>query len=140
MKRSLPDVNVWFALAVEEHQHHIQARAWWEEGAGWCGFVPLTMLGFLRLLTSASPMRGKPLTNDAAWAVVDSLLDDERVGLLPELSPLDSRFRGLSQGLQASPKVWADAYLAAHAAANEVTIITFDRAFTRYGVKCRILA
>jgi predicted nucleic acid-binding protein len=37
---------------------------------------------------------------------------------------------------QPSPKVF-DAYLAAHAAANEAELITFNQALTAYGVDCR---
>lgn len=91
-KRCLPDVNVWFALAVEEHEHHALARVWWESMSGVCGFVPVTQLGFLRLLTSAGPMRGKPLSNDEAWTVFDAFLADDRVRLFPELSSLDANF------------------------------------------------
>ena len=79
MKRYLADVNVWFALAVEEHRHHRQARAWWDETPGLFGFVRTTQLGLLRLLTSAGPMGGQPLTNQQAWAVYDGFLSDDRV-------------------------------------------------------------
>jgi hypothetical protein len=62
MKRYLADVNVWFALAVEEHQHP-PARDWWDETPRLCGFVRATQSGLLRLLTGGGPMRGQPLTN-----------------------------------------------------------------------------
>jgi toxin-antitoxin system PIN domain toxin len=140
MKRYLADVNVWFALAVEEHQHHRPARQWWEETSGLFGFVRATQVGLLRLLTSAGPMRGQPLTNEQAWAVWDGLLADDRVRMFPEVPALEERFRALSAGPQPSPKVWVDAYLAAHAAASEATLVTFDQAFTAYGVDCRLLS
>jgi hypothetical protein len=38
---------------------------------------------------------------------------------------------------QPSPKVLVDAYLAAHAAANEAELITFNQALTAYGFDCR---
>jgi toxin-antitoxin system PIN domain toxin len=140
MKRYLADVNVWFALAVEEHQHHRPARQWWEETPGVFGFVRTTQLGLLRLLTSSGPMRGQPLTNEQAWAVWDGLLSDDRVRVFPELPALDERFRAFSTGPQPSPKVWVDAYLAAHAAANDAVLVSFDQAFARYNVPCRILS
>lgn len=140
MKRYLADVNVWFALAVEEHQHHPQARTWWEETPGMFGFVRTTQLGLLRLLTSSGPMRGQPLTNEQAWAVWDGLLSDDRMRVFPELPALDDQFRKFSMSPQPSPKVWVDAYLAAHAAANDAILVTFDQAFARYNVLCQILS
>lgn len=139
MKRYLADVNVWFALAVEEHQHHRQARQWWDETPGTLGFVRTTQLGLLRLLTSSGPMRGQPLTNQEAWAVWDGFLSDDRVRVFPEMASLDDQFRVLSMSSQPSPKVWVDAYLAAHAVANGAVLVTFDRAFSRYNVPCHLL-
>jgi uncharacterized protein len=138
-KRSFPDVNVWFALAVADHPHHPPALAWWNEESSLAGFSRLTQLGLLRLLTTAAAMGGQPLTNDAAWRVYDGFLSDSRVRLFPELPALEDLFRSYSNLRQASPKVWVDAYLAAHAAANEAVLVTFDQAFTRYGAECRIL-
>ena len=60
--------------------------------------------------------------------------------VFPELSARGERFRALSRVPQPAPKIWVDAYLAAHAAANEATLVTFDRAFTRYDhVDCCLL-
>jgi uncharacterized protein len=139
MKRSFPDVNVWFALAVADHPHHRPALAWWNEESSLAGFSRLTQLGLLRLLTTAAAMGGQPLTNEEAWRVYDSFLSDSRVRLFPELAALEDPFRSFSNFRQASPNVWVDAYLAAHAAANEAILVTFDQTFTRYGVECRIL-
>jgi len=138
-KRSFPDVNVWFALAVADHPHHRRALAWWQEEKSLAGFSRLTQLGLLRLLTTASAMGGQPLTNEEAWRVYDGFLSDSRVRLFSELGALEDLFRSFSYLRQASPKLWVDAYLAAHAAANEAILVTFDQAFTCYGVECRIL-
>ena len=111
----------------------------WENTPGLFGFVRTTQLGLLRLLTSAGPMRGHPLTNEQAWAVYERFLSDGRVRVFPDLPALDQRFRTFSQQPQPAPKVWVDAYLAACAAANEAVLVTFDQAFTAYGVECCIL-
>jgi toxin-antitoxin system PIN domain toxin len=139
MKRYLADVNVWFALALEEHQHHREARNWWQETPGVFGFVRITQLGLLRLLTSSGPMRGHPLTNRQAWAVYDGFLSDDRVRIFPELPAIEDAFRSFSEGPQAAPKRWVDAYLAAHAVAGEATLVTFDRALAGYGAACEVL-
>jgi toxin-antitoxin system PIN domain toxin len=138
-KRSFPDVNVWFALAVADHPQHRPALAWWNEESSLVGFSRLTQLGLLRLLTTASAMGGLPLTNEEAWGVYAGFLADSRVRVFPELPVLDDLFRSFSGMRQASPKVWVDAYLAAHAAASEATLVTFDKAFPRYRIQCRIL-
>jgi uncharacterized protein len=138
-KRSFPDVNVWLALAVADHPQHGSALAWWNEESSFAGFSRVTQLGLLRLLTTASVMGGRPLTNEEAWQVYDAFLSDSRVRLFPDLPALEDRFRSCSSLRHASPKVWVDAYLAAHAAANDATLVTFDRAFAHYGVECRIL-
>ena len=140
MKRYLADVNVWFALAVEEHQHHAPARQWSEETSGVLGFVRVTQLGLLRLLTSSGPMRGQPLSNAEAWTVWDGFLSDERVRMFPELPALDEQFRVLSNSSRPSPNAWVDAYLAAHASANEAVLVSFDQAVAAYNVPCRILS
>jgi toxin-antitoxin system PIN domain toxin len=139
MKRCLADVNVWFALAVEEHEHHREARAWWEETPGPVGFVRITQLGLLRLLTSSGAMGGQPLTNRQAWAVYDGFLSDDRVRIFPELPAIEDVFRTFSAVPQAAPKRWADAWLAAHAVAGEAALVTFDRALAGYGAACQIL-
>src|SRR5690242_14015134 len=106
MKRSFPDVNVWFALAVADHPHHTPAIDWWNEESSLVGFSRLTQLGLLRLLTTASAMGGMPLTNAEAWKVYDGLVADSRVRIFPELPQLDDLFRAKSSLRQSAPKVW----------------------------------
>ena len=88
------------------------------------GFSRLTQLGLLRLLTTVSAMGGQPLTNEEAWRVYDDFLSDSRVRVFPELPALEDLFRSYSSLRQASPKLWVDAYLAAHAAANEAILVS----------------
>ncbi len=85
-------------------------------------------------------MGGMPLTNAQAWSVYDGFLGDERVRVFTEMSTLETLFRSFSGLLHASPKAWVDAYLAAHAAANEATLVTFDQAFASYPIECQILS
>lgn len=84
-------------------------------------------------------MGGHPATNLEAWRVLDGFLSDDRVRVFPELPSLEERFRAQSEVRRASPKLWVDAYLAAYGAASGAVMVTFDRAFTSYGVECRIL-
>ena len=59
---NFPDINVWLAVAAPEHVHSGIAKSWWEQETGFIAFCRLTQLGFLRLMTTAAVMDGKPLT------------------------------------------------------------------------------
>ena len=139
MKRYLPDVNVWFALALEEHRHYACAREWWEAMTGLFGFLTITKIGLLRLLTTAAAMNGKPLTNQEAWQVYTRFEADSRIRRFADLPAADAVFRELSDLPAAAPKTWVDAYIAAAAVANEAQLVTFDQAMARYPVDCLIL-
>lgn len=133
---SFPDMNIWLALAAPEHVHAALARHWWEQESGAIAFSRLTQLGFLRLTTTAAAMDGKPLTIAQAWRVYDRFYDDDRVLFVSEPSEIDQRFREKAVGRQASPKIWADAWLLAMAQAAGGTLITFDRALGTRGARC----
>jgi hypothetical protein len=124
---SFPDLNVWLALTTPEHVHHAAAGRWWKQETGRIGFSRFTQLGFLRLLTTAAVMDGKPLTMTEAWGVHDRLYDDARVVFAPEPAGAEVRFRKCAAG-RASPKLWADDWLLAFAECASGVMVTFDRA------------
>jgi len=133
---SFPDINVWLALVASEHVHHASARGWWEAETGRIGFSRLTQLGFLRLMTTAAAMDGKPLTMAEAWRVHDRLFEDDRVTYMPEPVEAEAYFREYARGRTASPKVWADAWLLAFARAAGGTLVTFDKGLSQRGARC----
>jgi hypothetical protein len=136
---SFPDVNVWLALAAPEHIHAQAARRWWEEDAGPIAFCRITQMGFLRLMTTAAAMDGKPLTTAEAWGVYDRLFEDDRVVFVPEPADVESTFRESTVGQTASPKLWADAWLLGFARCAEGILVTFDRALAARGARCLLL-
>jgi toxin-antitoxin system PIN domain toxin len=125
-----PDINVWVALTHAGHVHHDVAHDWFDslESEWRLHFCRFTQLGFLRLLTADAVMGGDVMKQTEAWAVYDRWLEDGRVGWLEEPPGLERRFRALTRLNSASPKAWADAYLAAFAETAQVTLVTFDRA------------
>ncbi len=133
---SLPDVNVWLALAAPEHVHSAPARDWWGQEPGAIAFSRFTQLGFLRLTTTAAAMDGKPLTIAQAWRVYDRFFEDDRVVFVAEPPEADQRFRQRAVGRQASPKVWADAWLLAVAESAGGVLVTFDKALAAQGAHC----
>ncbi len=126
-----PDINVWVALTYAGHVHHDVVSDWYAslESDTRFHFCRFTQLGFLRLLTAEAVMGADVLKQPEAWAVYDRWLEDDRVGFLEEPPGIERRFRALTRMKSASPKAWADAYLAAFAETSQLTIVTFDRAF-----------
>jgi len=133
---SFPDINVWLALATNEHVHSQIARHWWKKAKEQICFCRLTQLGLLRLLTTAAAMGGKPLTLDEAWQVYDGFFGDARVAFMPESAQTEAHFRLLAQGDTPAPKVWGDTWLLAVAEAADGTLVTFDRALAPRGAHC----
>lgn len=125
-----PDVNVWLALSSPDHQHFSSAWNWYralpEETA--LVFCRFTQLGLLRLLTTQSVMGQGTLTQAQAWETYDRWLESAGVDFAEEPGGLEGVFRSFTGRQQASPKEWADAYLAAFSSAAEVALVTFDRA------------
>jgi hypothetical protein len=125
-----PDVNVWLALSTPDHEHF--AKAWqWYNALGQADvlyFCRITQLGLLRLLTTQIVMGQGVLGQSDAWHAYDRWLSDAGADFLEEPVGLDSLFRSRTQSPLASPKEWADAYLAAFAETAHLTLVTFDRA------------
>jgi toxin-antitoxin system PIN domain toxin len=132
----LPDINVWLALSAPEHPHNRVARRWWRQHDGLIAFVRQSQLGFLRLITTAAAMDGKPLSMDEAWRVYDRFYDDDRVTFSSEPADVERKFRKMAVGSTASPKLWADAWLLAIAEAAGGELVTFDKALATRGALC----
>jgi toxin-antitoxin system PIN domain toxin len=139
MSLAFPDVNVWLALASEEHTHRSAALGWWRPNDGPIAFCRISQMGLLRLLTTAAVMNNRPLSMREAWKVYDGFFGDERVEFLTEPPAVERTFRKYSFGAHASPKLWADAYLTAFASECGGSIVTFDRSLARRSGKCVVL-
>ena len=126
-----PDVNVWLALTHDRHLHHRIATEWIREQEETIYFCRLTQLGFLRLLTNEQVMGIDVRSQQSAWQGYHRWFEDERVAFHrePEGPEFDAVFEEISSKGRRSPKLWADAYLAAFARASGLTLVTFDRAF-----------
>jgi toxin-antitoxin system PIN domain toxin len=126
---TFPDVNVWLALLMENHMHRTAARRWLEStDSGLVGFLRITQMSVLRLLTTSAAMNGKPLRMPEAWAAYDSLFGDDRVAFVNEPSGIEAVFRKYARKNHVSPKLWADAWLLAFAECADGVVVTFDQA------------
>ena len=125
-----PDVNVWLALSTPDHQHFTAAWKWYIAlpGDRLLKFCRLTQLSLLRLLTTRSVMGQGTLTQAQAWETYDRWIEAAGAEFAEEPAGLETAFRSLCTMQQASPKEWADAYLAAFSIVADSSLVTFDRA------------
>ena len=130
---SLPDVNVWTALAAEGHVHHLPARKWFaKQPAASVAFCRITQMGLLRLLTNSSVMGRGPRTIVQAWETFAQLRADRRSVIAVEPDGVESAWRQLMTQAGVGPSSWTDACLAAFAEAHSFTLVTFDTGFQRW--------
>ena len=81
------------------------------------------------------------VTMDDAWRLYDLFLSDSRIGYSEELAGIEPHWRAYTAGLNFSPKVSNDSYLAAFAKAAGWQIATCDQGFIQYaGTSSLILA
>jgi hypothetical protein len=114
---------------MENHVHRAIARRWLESTeCSLIGFVRVTQMSVLRLLTTSGAMSSKPLRMPEAWAAYDSLFGDDRVAFIDEPSGIETVFRKYARKNHASPKLWADAWLLAFAECADGVVVTFDQA------------
>ena len=125
----LPDVNVWLALADENHIHHIAAQSYWrDEAAASVGFCRISMLGFLRLATHRSVL-SRPLSNAEAWDIYRQYLAEADVCFVHESPAAEGEFQKLTSQSPFSSQLWTDAWLAAFAKSAGCRIVSFDSDF-----------
>lgn len=131
---ALVDTNVWFPILLERHEHHGVAWRWWErQAAGAAVWCRVAQLGVVRLLTNRTVMGEAVLAPEDAWATWQRLAHDERCSFLAaEPAGVDVMMRANVAGRSPSPKLWADAYLAALADSAGLGMVTFDRDFRRF--------
>lgn len=128
----LPDVNVWLALADENHAHHEKARVYWQEQSfPEIAYCRVTALGFLRLSTHPKVL-SRPLTPAEAWEIYQRYRIEAHVAFVQDSPEVDAEFMALSCATDFSHHLWTDGYLAALARFKDCRIISFDSDFKRF--------
>lgn len=148
----LPDINVWLALAVQEHPHHAAAKRYWEGvQLDMCTtpntapqkiyFCRTTLLGLVRLLCQPKVVGEGALALPAAWAVCQSFRALPVIDLLADPEDCDVHLQTLLAAQSTLPaRRWTDAYLAALAHSAGMRLVTFDRDFERFKLpRCAVL-
>lgn len=128
-----PDVNVWLALNYEKHAHNPFAVKWYDALPQSTAFVFCrhTQLGLFRLLSTEAVLKQDTMSQAQCWAIYDQWIDSGHAFVAHEPPGLEAGMRTRASGASATPKLWADAYLAAFAEAGNLTLVTFDRALAR---------
>jgi hypothetical protein len=129
----LPDVNFWLALTFITHPSHPSAKTWFDSSNyPICYFCRHTQQAFLRLANDPRVMQAQAVHMVEAWRLYDLALTDSRVEFVDEPPGLETAWRAHTQRRQFSPKLWADAYLAAFAQATGFEVVTFDQGFKQF--------
>jgi uncharacterized protein len=123
---SLPDVNVWIALAIAEHIHHAAAQAWLDTSQEAVVFCRVTQMGFLRILTNQHALGSDALSPAQAWGAFDAFLKNSRISVSEEPRGLDDHWRNSTMREKHGSNWWTDTYLASFAFAAGFTLVTFD--------------
>lgn len=139
---SLPDVNVWIALAAEGHVHHVPARDWFTaQPDASVAFCRIAQMGMLRLLTNPKVMGRAPRSIVQAWETFAQLRADRRLVFAAEPERVESAWRRLMTHAGVGPSSWTDAYLGAFADAHSYSLVTFDAGFRRWSaIKLTLLS
>jgi uncharacterized protein len=129
----LLDVNVWLALADENHAHHKRARRYWErESAPQLAFSRMSMLGLLRLSTNRHVMSGQPFTPAQAWTAYRNFRALPEVIFLNDPPDLETRMAAWSDTADFPVGRWTDCYLAALAFTTACRLVSFDRDYESF--------
>ena len=133
--RHLCDSNVFVALAVSGHPHHLRARAWLDalSDGDTAEFCRMTQNSFLRLVTTDVFMKPHTLTNEQALETLRTLRQDGRIAAcLEEPLSLETRWFEFAKLGTPAPLRWMDAYLAALAIESGMRYVTFDKGFKKF--------
>lgn len=132
--RHLCDSNVFVALTVGDHPAHATTRGWLQTlvFGDTLAFCRMTEMSFLRLLTQRIAEGYTPVSNHEAVAKLDQWKRLAYVEVCAEPSGIEVDWLRLAGSVQAAPKRWMDAYLAAFAFHGGMRLVTLDGDFERF--------
>jgi toxin-antitoxin system PIN domain toxin len=133
MKPYLADINVLFALLLSEHEHHQLVLTWYDHlSAGELVLCRMVHLGLIRLLGNAAILGKRALSAADAWALIEDLMEDERMEFASEPASLNIVLPKLFKYSVPTTKLVGDAYLAAFSIAAQLRFATLDQGFKQF--------
>ena len=130
----IPDVNVLLYAEDEVATHHDRARAWLESSlseAEPTGFAWATLIGFLRIATSAA-VYPQPLTAEEALGGIDEWLEHPGTCIVGPGAEHRRVLRQLIEESGTAGNLTSDAHLAAITIEVGATLASFDADFHRF--------
>lgn len=131
----VPDVNLLIYAVHRESPHHETARAWLDavlNGDEPVGFAWTVLMGFVRVITNARVMSGRPLTVEQALAVVDVWLTRPMASTVEPGTGHWAIFRQLLIEARRGANLTTDAHLAALCIERGATLVSADSDFQRF--------
>lgn len=129
----LPDVNVWVALSVPDHPHHVRAARYWNsEAQDDRAFSRMTWLALPRLLSDRRVFGEAALSGATAWQILHEWTSRPEVKFMDEPPDIDAFIGHWCDAIDIRAGDWTDAYLAAFAMASGCRLVSFDADFARY--------
>ena len=130
----LADINVLLALVDTKHRHHKKSAKWFSglEPGSKLLICRIAQMGLLRLLVNPAVMTSEALSLREAWAFYGNFLQDPCIFEVKEPNGLQAKWAELCFDFGSSPKVVADAYLAAFAISGGLRLVTLDKAFKQF--------
>ena len=130
----LTDVSYAFALLNERHDFHKAATRWMNSQPSdlSLNICRHAQMGLIRLLSNKTAMDGNPLSLPNAWKVYSDLIQHPSIAFFYEPQGFQPIWVSLCTPFGASPKVLADAYLAAMAIQAGIPLVTFDKDFKAF--------
>lgn len=126
---SLPDINVWLALASSRPAPATFCPSWIKTiETERIAFPQVSRMGLHRLLMSESIMGNEVVTSRRAWRIYESLSADERVQFACDSFTLEQHSRSSASLDRSVLKAWTHADLAAFTRTGAVRLVTLDRA------------
>lgn len=129
----LPDLNVWLAFSLADHEHHSRAQRYWaQEASAEVAFCRLTALGLVRLLTQPAATGGQPFSVPEAWEAYASFRRLPEILLLHEPADCEAWLETWARAGRFSPRLWSGAYLAAFCMSGNLRMVSFDHDLERF--------
>ncbi len=132
--RLLIDVNVLLALMHARHVHSSRAIKWLESinSENSICICRVVQMGLLRLLTRKSIMKDDIISASQFWKAWKALMADYRFSFISEPENIELTWKKTTDNFRKGQSAETDSYLASFAIAADLSLISFDKGFSKF--------